>query len=314
MVEKSLKLRAGELVEVRTWEEILPTLDQAGAMDRLPFMPEMKSFCGKQFRVHARADRTCVEHHKARGMDDTVWLRDVRCDGSDHDGCKVGCQIFWKEAWLKRVPENAPEVTRSQGPSDRPPHLKQAGLPVPGRIREEDTGRYICQSSELANATYPLGVFGNLRTYFYDLQYGNLSMRDFIKGLYIYVATRFRTRSWKQECGTLLGQLKKTPSESLNLQPGDWVEVKTTEEIATTLDALGRNRGLLFTKELLEFCGKRYRVLQRLDKAINERNGEMITLNNTVLLEGTTCNGICRRGCKRNGHNYFREIWLKKVD
>ena len=300
-----LKLSAGELVEVRSLEEILPTLDENGKLDLLPFMPEMKKFCGKRFRVHARADRTCVEHHKARGMNNTVWLSEVRCDGASHDGCKVGCQMFWKEAWLKRAAENEPIHNNT---------VKESTLSVPTKTHEEETGRYICQSSELPKATYRLGIWGNARSYFYDLRFKNLSFRDFLKTIYIYVDTKLRTRPPNELCGTLLGEQQKTPVESLNLQPGEWVEVKSPEEIKATLDSLGRNRGLLYTKELLEFCGKRYRVLERLDKAINEKDGMMLSLKNTVKLDGALCNGMCRRGCERNGYNYWREIWLKRVD
>jgi hypothetical protein len=300
-----LKLSAGEFVEVRSLEEILPTLDSNGMMDSLPFMPEMKKFCGKRFKVHAQADRTCVEHFKARGMKNAVWLSEVRCDGSLHDDCKAGCQIFWKEAWLKLVPENEPFNNES---------VKASPLSVPTRTKEEETGRYICQSSELSKATFHLGIWGNVRSYIYDLRYKNLSFSELLKTIYIYAATKIHTRSPNEECGTVLGDQKKTPAESLNLQPGDWVEVKSPEEIKETLDPLGRNRGLMFARDQLEFCGKRFRVLDRLDKIINEKDGMMIRLNNTVKLDGSVCSGICRRGCKRSGYTYWREIWLKKVE
>ncbi len=54
-----LNLKAGEWVEVRTQDEILATLDQNGRLGNVPFMPEMLEYCGKQFRVHRRTDKTC---------------------------------------------------------------------------------------------------------------------------------------------------------------------------------------------------------------------------------------------------------------
>src|SRR6267142_1519493 len=51
----SLGLRAGHWVEVRSADEILATLDDRGALDALPFMPEMLQYCGKRFRVFKRA-------------------------------------------------------------------------------------------------------------------------------------------------------------------------------------------------------------------------------------------------------------------
>ena len=46
-----LDLRAGELVEIRSREEILATLDSRGERDSLPFMPEMEVSCGTSTRL-----------------------------------------------------------------------------------------------------------------------------------------------------------------------------------------------------------------------------------------------------------------------
>src|SRR5689334_14159041 len=102
---KSLQLRAGELVEVRSKEEILKTLDAEAQLEGLPFMPEMFAYCGKRFQVYKRAHKTCDPPNgmKGRRMDRAVHLLDIRCDGAAHGGCQAGCLIFWKEAWLKRV-------------------------------------------------------------------------------------------------------------------------------------------------------------------------------------------------------------------
>ena len=56
---KSLNLRGGEIVELRGREKILATLDSKSSIYGLPFMPEMLLFCGQQFRVAKRADKTC---------------------------------------------------------------------------------------------------------------------------------------------------------------------------------------------------------------------------------------------------------------
>ena len=54
-----LGLRAGELVEVSSEDEILATLDERGELDGLPFMPEMLQFCGRRFRVAKQAFKLC---------------------------------------------------------------------------------------------------------------------------------------------------------------------------------------------------------------------------------------------------------------
>src|SRR5262245_53345571 len=102
---QALKLRPGELVEVRTAQEILATLDNNGELDCLPCMPEMLAFCGRRFRVSSRADKACdtIDYRGNRRMHDTVHLQGLRCDGGGHGGCQAACLLYWKEAWLKRV-------------------------------------------------------------------------------------------------------------------------------------------------------------------------------------------------------------------
>ena len=60
MSQRSTGLCRGDLVEVKTPDEILQTLDAAGALDHLPFMPEMLEFCGQRFRVSRRALTVCT--------------------------------------------------------------------------------------------------------------------------------------------------------------------------------------------------------------------------------------------------------------
>ena len=48
-------------------------------------------------------------------MHSTVYLEDLRCDGSGHDGCQAGCKIYWKEAWLRRVEDDSRPPTQATG-------------------------------------------------------------------------------------------------------------------------------------------------------------------------------------------------------
>ena len=47
----------------------------------------------------------------------------------------------------------------------------------------------------------------------------------------------------------------------LNLKVGQWVEVRSREEILATLNERSCLDGMPFMPEMLEFCGRRYRVL-----------------------------------------------------
>ena len=50
------RFRTGDLVEVRSKNEILATLDENGCLDGMPFMPEMVPYCGRQFEVDQHRD------------------------------------------------------------------------------------------------------------------------------------------------------------------------------------------------------------------------------------------------------------------
>jgi 2-oxoglutarate dehydrogenase complex dehydrogenase (E1) component-like enzyme len=86
-----LGLKPGELVRVRSASEIFATLDENGMLGGMPFMPEMLKYCGRTLPVTQRADATCAGDGLVRHMPDTVHLRNIRCDGSFHDGCQAAC-------------------------------------------------------------------------------------------------------------------------------------------------------------------------------------------------------------------------------
>jgi hypothetical protein len=100
--------------------------------------------------------------------------------------------------------------------------------------------------------------------------------------------------------------------EALNLQPDEWVEVKSKVEIFDTLDREGKHRGLRFVPEMYDFCGKPFRVFKRVERICLENTPDVRRIKNTVLLEG----GICRGGgvgCDRACFHFWREIWLRRV-
>jgi hypothetical protein len=287
---------------VRRLDEILATLDADGALEGLPFMPEMARFCNRTFRVHRRAERTCVEGADGpRRMTNTVFLEGLRCDGSAHDGCRRGCLLFWKEAWLRRA---APSASTT---ADSPASDDAAQLPT------TKANRYYCQSTELIAATSELAP-GDLRYYLRDLWAGEASLRRVAHVLWLAFLGFIWRRWYKREyyCRPT-GPQQRTAKIELGLQPGELVEVKSAEEIRATLDGRGRNRGLSFEPEMLRHCGRRYRVLAPLESMISEITGKMIRTSNTVLLEGATCEGICIKNCPRAHYFFWREAWLKRV-
>ena len=47
---------------------------------------------------------------------------------------------------------------------------------------------------------------------------------------------------------------------------GDWVEVRSKEEILSTLDQNGRLEGLPFMPQMFRYCGQRFQVYKRAHK------------------------------------------------
>ena len=298
------RFQSGQTVWVRGLDEILNTLDADGELDGLPFMPEMVPYCGQSFRVSGQPVKTCVEGFGFRNVTGAVFLEDLRCSGRAHDGCQRQCRLFWKEAWLSEHPP----AQSTQSPVNTLAESKIKFKTATGR-------RYFCQSTELAHATTEYrensGLGNKFRRHFEEAQRRNMSLLQFASHAAKSVLKRMKYMVGINPGYTVSGPLQKTESISLDLEPGDWIEVKSRTEIEETLDGAGRNRGLLFDPAMLDYCGKRYQVASRLQKMILEETGSMIELKNTVTLDSVTCQAW---GCPRANLHFWREIWLKRVE
>jgi len=102
--QEPLVLQPGELVEVKSVDEILATLDPRRRHKGLLWMTGMRKYCGKRYRVYRRVQRITLESNgEMRNMKDTVLLDGVMCDGREFGGCDRCCFHFWREVWLKRI-------------------------------------------------------------------------------------------------------------------------------------------------------------------------------------------------------------------
>jgi hypothetical protein len=342
-----LNLRPGELVEVRNEAEILATLDAAGTLDALPFMPEMLEFCGKKFIVYKRSDKTCdtIDNTGGRRMWHTVHLENLRCDGGGHGGCQARCLFFWKEAWLKRVrPSLLQRISAKLRGTVKPARqstaksLTHEELLRTTIVSDErlNPGEeiYSCQATELLKASVPL-AWWDIRQYFQDVWTGNASLVELANILCIHLFTnilKVGIGHWtlvstynkiQEKCGGTpypfrRGTLTKTPVEELHLQTGELVQVKTQDEILKTLDKRNKNRGLFFDVEMAPYCNGKFRVLQRVERIISEKTGRMTKLpGDCIMLEGVVCKAVYsekRIACPRSIYSYWREIWLKRAE
>jgi len=300
-----LKLRLGDIVEVRSFEEIAPTLAADGTMEGLPFQPEMMKYCGGTFRVLRPVKKLVIEKANTglRGIRNTVLLNGVNCDGQFHDNCNRYCFILWKESWLKRV-------GRQRHLADPLVDFNNTSLQSPRQAPQPLAVH--CQSIALVKATYPLPGW-NLKQYIWDITDNTLPILKRVILLLISIARHIKKSINVRLPNMLSGPLEKTPSTDLDVQPGHWVEVKSLDEIRATLDDSGRNRGLAFTKEMKKFCGQKFSLLRTVDQIIIEGTGEMRKLSNTVILKEANCDGFAHFLCPRNCYLLWRKIWLNKI-
>jgi hypothetical protein len=100
------KFQPGDVVEVRSYDEISKTLNARNRNKGLFFMPEQKQFCGQRFKVFKSPHRMMMElTGEMREMTaPSYYLEGVYCDGHCHNGCERSCFLMWREEWLKKVP------------------------------------------------------------------------------------------------------------------------------------------------------------------------------------------------------------------
>jgi hypothetical protein len=297
----------GELVRIRSLEEIAATLDAHGCLDGLPFMPEMAKYCGTTGTVFRYVDKIYDYGGRKdlRRMKDAVLVAGLRCDGSAHDGCQARCYLLWKTAWLTAAdaPAAAASVGRS-GPRLAPTVVKEAA---------GNDKRYVCQFTELVRASSRM----NPRDPRQDLRPligGNVTLAAFA------VAMLTRLFNLAQRLRGGVGFPANRPSSSavtlrtdLNLQPGEVVRVREPERIFETLDRVGKNRGLWFDRDMLKHTRQHFKVLARVDRIIDDANGRMRPMKTPcIVLDGVDASGEVLGFCPQHDLVFWREAWLER--
>ena len=334
--------RAGSLVEVLPKAHILATLDENGALEGMPFMPEMLQFCGRQFRVAQVAHKSCdtIHYSGIRRMRNAVHLEGLRCDGSAHGGCQAACLLFWKDAWLKPVSDpdgsnlskNPISAGITEGELDR------------AVVRGESSSKepvYRCQVTEILRASTQWRWW-DPRQYWLDVRLGNTTSRHAVIVLLlaalralirrtfsiriastnlISLYNRVARREGFHEYGDIADMSgpiqagESTPGSDFVPKTGDWVRIKPRSEIISTLDTTCKNKGMHFDPEMVRYCDSSHRVADVVEKIINEESGRMMHFRNPCIrLEGVDCKGEYsgqRLLCPRAITPYWRPVWLE---
>lgn len=107
-----VKIQAGDLVRVRTDEEIRVTLDRWNEVKGCAFLDCMWQYCGTVQRVLRPVERFFDERDyqvkKCRGL---VILDGILCRGTPVFGpCDRCCHLFWRTEWLTKIDEDSPFI------------------------------------------------------------------------------------------------------------------------------------------------------------------------------------------------------------
>jgi hypothetical protein len=103
---EAIDLQPGELVRVKSKQEIVATLDVHNRNRGMTFDAEMLRYCGRQARVLRRVERI-IDERTGRMLEfanPCIVLEEVTCTAAYHRMCPRAIYPYWREIWLERVP------------------------------------------------------------------------------------------------------------------------------------------------------------------------------------------------------------------
>jgi hypothetical protein len=132
-----LDLQPGERVQVRSKAEIMATLGPDQKNRGLWFDVEMLPQCGREYRVLRRVEQIIDEKtgKMIRMRNDCIVLDGVVCSGLVSRGrlfCPRSIPSYWREAWLRRVPEAGQDWSAKAWDPPREPAVVQRTREVTG--------------------------------------------------------------------------------------------------------------------------------------------------------------------------------------
>ncbi len=145
----NLDLQPGELVRIKSYREILSTLNFQNANRGLYFDGEMVPYCGGTYRVRARVTKFIDEKTAKMKLLKTpaiilenVWCRS--CYSNNRMFCPRSIYSWWREVWLERIEEGSqpdPRALDAKSAISSTEIAKSAvtGSPANGRLRETST-------------------------------------------------------------------------------------------------------------------------------------------------------------------------------
>ena len=86
--------------------------------------------------------------------------------------------------------------------------------------------------------------------------------------------------------------MSSASSQKLKLKAGEWVRVRSKEEILATLDKNGRYDELPFMPQMLQYCGQKLSVTRRAHKLCGTQHSTVSgAMKDAVIIEELRCDG-----------------------
>jgi hypothetical protein len=102
---RKLDLQPGDLVRIKSKDQIAETLDRTNHNRGLSFDSEMVKYCGRIATVRARVQRILDEQtgRMIHIKSDCIILEGVTCTADYHRLCPRGIYPYWREIWLEKI-------------------------------------------------------------------------------------------------------------------------------------------------------------------------------------------------------------------
>ena len=155
--------------------------------------------------------------------------------------------------------------------------------------------------------------------YLIDLEPRDDACGFFARTLFAREFTEHGLETYLVQCASQKGTItmnarSEAQRSGPKLKVGDWVEVRSKEEILATLDAKGQLEGMPFMPEMFRFCGQRFQVYKRAHKTCDT----VFPVRGRYVHRGvhlkTRCDGSAHGGCQAGCLIFWKEAWLKPVN
>lgn len=143
----------------------------------------------------------------------------------------------------------------------------------------------------------------------------NHTVKPWLKSRYRWQKKWASSKAGSQDPTQFGNSVSAAGSPALEFKAGEWVRVKSREEIISTLDKFDELKGCAFLEPMYEYCGTVQKVYVKVERFLDERSFKVRSAKGLYFLENLQCTGTEVFGrCDRRCYYFWRAEWLEKMD